>query len=56
VKISGKGMPLKAYMRSQWPDAQKKYAVASTLAGLVTEATGAEFKPSPVALPEHSDA
>jgi hypothetical protein len=49
VKINGNPMPLKAYMLAQWPEAQKKYAVASTLAGLVTEATGAEFKPSPVA-------
>jgi hypothetical protein len=49
VRINGNPMPLKAYMLAQWPEAQKKYAVASTLAGLVTEATGATFQPSPVA-------
>lgn len=50
TQIQGKPIPLRDYIKAQWPEATKKYAVASALAGLVTEATGEHFKHSPAAV------
>jgi hypothetical protein len=51
VSSRGRECPpdLQARIKREWGEAKKAYATAATLCGLVEEATGAVFHPSPVA-------